>query len=91
MNTSVARRAAIVTGANFGSSSCSNQARPWHRSRKERSSVPAASGTTMNTATEVSKTLNGTVKDEAPCTRNCTMGTNSSSIMRSLTDTCTSV
>ena len=56
-----------------------------------RSSTPASSGTTINTSTEVSSTLKGTVSDDAPCTRNCTIGTNSTSMMRSFTDTCTSV
>ena len=47
----------MVTGANFGSSTSSNHARPCLRTSSERSSAPATSGTTINTSTEVSSTL----------------------------------
>ena len=35
--------------------------------------------------------MNGTSSDEAPLTRNRTIGANSTSMIRSFTDTCTSV
>ena len=41
--------------------------------------------------TEYSSTANGTCSPDAPVTRNFTIGAKATSMMRSLTDTCTSV
>ena len=45
----------------------------------------------MKTTTEYSSTWNGTWSEEAPLTRSVTIGANSTSMSRSLTETCTSV
>ncbi len=45
----------------------------------------------MKTTTEYSRTMNGTSSEDAPLTRNRTIGAKSTSMMRSLTDTCTRV
>jgi hypothetical protein len=82
MKIKVVNNAAMVSGAKLGSRMTSNQVRPYLPVNQIHSRVPATRGTTINTIT---------VKDEAPCTRKCTMGTSSSSMMRSSTDTWTSV
>ena len=45
----------------------------------------------MKTITDQSRTPNGTWSDDAPVTRSRTIGTKATSMMRSLTATCTSV
>src|ERR1051326_7502104 len=87
----VVSKAVIVSGAKRGSNVFSNHARPCVPINQARRTVPAVNGITMNTTTEYNKTLNGTVSDDAPVTRNWTIGTNATSMMRSFTDTCTSV
>jgi len=52
ISTSVASRAAMLTGANRGSRTCSNHSRPFVRMNHWRSRMPAASGTTMKIMTE---------------------------------------
>src|ERR1051326_5759854 len=91
MQTSVASSAVMVTGANRGSRVSSNHSRPCVRINHVRRIVPAVKGMTMKTTTEYRSTWKGTVSDDAPATRNWTMGTNATSMIRSLTDTCTSV
>jgi hypothetical protein len=49
------------------------------------------SGITMNAMTEYQRTSKGTLSDDAPLTRNSTIGANRTSMMRSLTDTWTNV
>ena len=52
---------------------------------------PAASGITTKMITEYRSTSNGTSSPDAPVTRSLTIGAKASSMMRSLTETCTSV
>ena len=52
-----------------------------------RSSVPSHQRNDDEHQYRVEQHLNGTVSDEAPQTRNCTTGTNSTSMIRSFTDT----
>ena len=56
ISTNVASSAAMLTGANRGRSTVSNQSRPLLRISHCRSRTPAVKGTTMNTMTEYSST-----------------------------------
>lgn len=81
MNTNVTSRASTVTGLNFGRNSCSNQFLPRVRVSQIRSVIPTARGITIKAMTEYNRTMNGTVKDEAPLTRKRTMGANRNSMI----------
>ncbi|EKD38103.1 MAG: hypothetical protein ACD_75C00861G0001 [uncultured bacterium] len=91
ISTRVAKRAEIATGCRVGRKVPLNHSLPLLFISHIRVRTPAASGMTMKTTTEVNSTEKGTIRLEAPATRNLTMGANSTSMSRSFTDTCTSV
>ena len=64
---------------------------PWRRMSQVRRDEPAARGITTKIITEYSSTLNGTSRSEAPDTSSLTIGANATSMIRSLTETCTRV
>jgi hypothetical protein len=66
-------RYATATGWKQARNSFSNHSWPLARTRNTRRRTPAASGTTMNTATESRITLNGTARPATP-TRRPTIG-----------------
>ncbi len=91
MNTSVASSAITVTGWKNATNFSLNHSTPLARISHARESIPAARGITTKTSTEYSSTLNGTSRSVAPDTRSLTTGANATSMMRSLTETCTRV
>src|SRR5512143_2855450 len=90
MQTSVASRA--TTAIRWRSdTNRSNHRWPWVLIRTILETTPAPSGMTMKKITEYKRTMNGTVSDDAPVISSVTMGANRTSMIRSLTDTWTSV
>src|SRR3990172_12364107 len=90
MQISVASSARMLTGWRTETNR-SNHACPLVRIRIPLETTPAESGMTMKKMTEYSRTMNGTVREDAPRTRSVTIGANRTSMIRSLTDTCTRV
>src|SRR5512139_1016437 len=90
MQTRVASRATTVTGWS-SSTNRWNHTCPFVRISTILETTPAPSGMTMKKSTEYRRTTNGTVREEAPVTSRVTMGANRTSMIRSFTDTCTSV
>src|SRR5512142_2020967 len=90
MQTSVTRSAETATGWSAAVKR-SYHACPRARTATMRVTTPAPRGITMKKTTEYSRTTNGTDRDEAPLTRNVTIGAKRTSMIRSLTATWTSV
>ena len=90
ISTSVSRSPMVVMPSNFLTKAFSKYSAPFFWVTKYRVSIPPARGITTNSTTDNISVSHGTNTFETP-SRNFTMGTNATGIMRSLVATCTTV